>query len=158
MNTFGNTTIKATLVGEASGFLAAVKYPLAEEGQIISISIYLSPAVGDIRCAIYSDDAGAPNALQCETGIAATAVGWNVLATNTNPVLQPGNYWIAIQVTSDTSKFRTQAGSTNQGAYRAFAWAAFPNPFGTPDVYQDDDGSFYSSYNPIAERAFAQIF
>lgn len=158
MATFGNTAIKAGLNTGASGLIWAVKYALAEEGQITSISVYLGAVAGDIRHAIYSDNAGAPDALQCETNPATAAVGWNTINTITNPTLPPGNYWIATQVSSDTSEQRDQAGTTNQMAGASHAWGAFPDPFGTPYSYGDYDFSYYSTYTPSPEEGFAHVF
>jgi len=158
MATFGNTTIKPDPTYIMSGIIFGTKYPLAQEGQITSISVYLSAAAGDIRHAIYSDDAGAPDALQCETDPAAAAIGWNPLNTLTNPTLQPGDYWIVTQVSSDISEVRTTVGDPDQGFWLFRAWGAFPDPCPTPHFYVFSDHSNYSTYNPISERAFAHIF
>lgn len=158
MPTFGNTTIKAIAASSVRNYLLAFKYPLAEEGQITHISCYLSAAAGNIRHAIYSDNAGAPDALQCETDSAVAAIGWNTLPTLTNPILQPGDYWIVTLVSSNTSEFRYQAGDPNQEAYRAYAFAAFPDPFGVPTGYTNHDFSIYSTYSLVAIAGFASVF
>jgi len=157
---FGNQDIQNQGATNWATYLGASKYALSEEGQISSISLYLYAAAGNIRFAIYTDDAGAPDALQCETGIESAGVGWNTIDTTTNPTLPAGNYWLAWQVDSDTSNLSVLNGDANQHAYLSHAWGAFPDPFGTPDAYQAYAYSIYATYGapPPTVGGYAAIF
>lgn len=157
MPTFGNATLKTTNAAGQNGYLFAFKHSLTEAGKIDSISLYVLVAAGNIRLAIYSDSAGSPGALLCQTASQTAVEGWNTLIPTTLPTLAAGTYWLAFQVSSATLQIRYQAGAANQRAYRTFTYNAFPDPFGTPtlDAYTY---SIYATYTLPVVGGYAAIF
>lgn len=156
---FGNQEILDQGMIEWKGFVGASKYTLTEAGTIESLSLYLYVADGNVRYAIYSDDAGAPGALQCETPGREASSGWFEIDTETNPTLPAGTYWLAWQVFRDTVNISALDGDANQHAFIAHAWGDFPDPFGTPS-YDIHAYSIYATYTaaPPVVGGYAAIF
>lgn len=156
---FGNQSLEDKGFIDWAGYLGASKYTLGEEGQISSISLYLYAAAGNIRLAIYTDDGGAPDALQCESGIEGAGVGWNTIDTTTTPTLSAGTYWLAWQVDNVSTNISALDGDANQHAYVTHTWGAFPDPFGSPsyDIYAY---SIYATYGVPAPPVggYAAVF
>lgn len=157
MATFGNTNVEDTSTSGWQNYPGACKFTLSETAIIQSITLYVNAGYGDIRLAIYDDDAGDPGALQCETASEATDAGWNTLNTATNPTLSPGTYWLAWHIANDGENIRNKAGTSNQLAYRFHEYGAFPDPF-TPEWYADEEYSIYSTYTTTIVGGFTHIF
>lgn len=147
---FGNQSIENKNFTAWDGYVGASRYSLSEEGKVSSISIYLYAAVDSVRLAIYSDDAGAPDALKCQTTVEDAEVGWNTIDVVTQPTLEPGAYWLAWQVNNSATNVSALDGGASQHAYRSWAWGAFPNPFGSA-IYDAYAYSIYATYAPPPE-------
>lgn len=157
MPTFGNTSIKTETDADWAGYVLMCKFALSEEGTIATLHCYTELQTGDMRLAIYDDDAGAPKNVQCETGTQAVASGWNTLTPTTTPTLPAADYWLAVQLSYDGDSVHYQAGEASQFGYRAHEWGAFPDPVGPP-TYQNLDYSIYATYSVLVLAGFAGIF
>lgn len=158
MPTFGNTNIEDELSFDLTEAVYGSKFSLTEQGTIQTIHLYLYTAAGNLRLAIYNDNAGAPNELQCETNSEAASTGWNELTPTTTPTLSAGTYWICLQVDSSTSHLGEGSGDTNQTYGDNHTYGTFPDP-ATPDDYWDVVLSIYATYSvPTAEGGYTAIF
>lgn len=105
-----------------------------------------------VTCAIYTDNAGAPNALvadsaiQISSNISRNSAGWYTgTYSGTKPVLTPGNvYWLVALFTKDGSTYYA-AGGTNQQADLADT-LPFDDPFGGSPTYANSAMAIYVTY------------
>jgi hypothetical protein len=87
---------------------------------------------GNVKCAIYADNAGAPGALitAMNTGQAVTAGGWNTLNFTPTAIVNGTYYWLAICF--DTSgAAQAVDGGTMWWKSATYSTFTFPNPAGT---------------------------
>jgi len=90
--TFGKTSIGGSSARSSKGFVRGNKVPLSEGGNVTSIGVYLTGAVGNVRMAIYDDNNGSPRNLIAETPFKIMVEGWNI--HNISADLNPGTYWL----------------------------------------------------------------
>lgn len=158
MATFGTTSEAGTSTGGASTTLVATKYALSETAYTVSIHVY-TPTSGNVKGAIYSDNAGAPNALLVAQNTQAAATGgqWNTI-TISEISLSVGNYWVAIK--TDTNNMRAyKAGGASQAAYYGSDTYSnsFASTFPTPSGYQNNDYVCYVTYNTTPTSAIKTV-
>lgn len=150
--TFGKTTIGGlgawTVPDKKTGSL----YSLPVAATIYSISCYMAANIGtcSARTAIYSNNAGAPDALlavsQEITGI-DTTLAWRTFDLITPVELMPGDYWLVIHGGDGNWRWRYSDGNPNQNVSAADIYADGPSdPFGTPTAYSAFALSIYASY------------
>lgn len=157
MPVFGNESIKEEWDDAVNGYLNGTKYDLSEEGIIQSISLYLYTAAGNIRLAIYTDDAGAPGSLLCVTASTAASTGWNNLNTLTNPTLAAGTYWLVYQTDHADSHIGTEMGAANQLCWKSYAYAEYPETW-EPDEYAAWQETINATYTIPTVGGYTTIF
>lgn len=157
MPTFGNTNVEDEYHWDQTGIITGDKFALTEEGTIQSIHFYAYEGTGNMRLAIYDDDAGAPNALQCETNSEAISTGWNQLTPTTTPTLPAGDYWLCYQFDSATPNIALTPGAANQQYEEDQAYGAFPAT-ASPDRYWAYYDSIYATYAVPIVGGFAYVF
>jgi len=116
----------------ANVYIRTNKFTAEATGSCSEIRIYVM-GNGNVRVAIYQDNSGQPSNLLAESAsTAVTANQWNTVALTSALSLVSGTaYWLAQQEqTSSMAAGRVQAGAF-QMRYRAYSYAAFPNPIGT---------------------------
>lgn len=147
MATFGTTTAAGTTAGGLTQ-IAATLYPLSQPGTVTKLSVY-AEINGNAVGAIYSDNAGVPNALLVANNVGTAMVGgqFNDITVGSTH-LAAGNYWLAFMC--DTNSMRAFiAGGVNQAAYNLSTTygTAFPSTF--PAVTnQNNDYVSYATYTP----------
>jgi hypothetical protein len=140
LNGVGETTILPTPDNGNAGLICAQKVTLPTAGSLQSLSFYLTLAAGNIRLGLY--DASLRKV--AETCSSAAVPGWN-----TQPVapvdLQPGDYWLAYEVSSNSATFRKGNGGSLRVAPAAFGTmpAELPQTTSSESVHW----SFYMTVN-----------
>lgn len=124
----GNSTILPNLDAGAAHYINACRFQATESAGVVLLSMYLSgSAAGNMRMAIYTDNAGAPDALLAETSVTPCASGWNNLALPSAVNLTAGAYyWIAWQYDTASNNLCYASGSANQTFYMGYIFGAFP--------------------------------
>ena len=151
--TFGFTGVGGTQGDAAEGFAYLFKFTMTDNGYVTKISVYENGKFGvdfiQSRASIYSDNAGAPDALLAQSSditVSGTA-GWNDYTISTS--LTVGTYWLGIVDKSAGSDiiYYFDAGSTNQRAEDQLTGDAYNNPC-TPEGwgYADEKASIYATY------------
>ena len=80
-----------------SSEIMASKFNLAEDGTVDSLAVYiLGVTTGRIKLALYTDNAGLPDALLTSSGQFTGLTGWNT-ADVADVHLTAGTYWIAVK-------------------------------------------------------------
>ena len=168
MANFGRDTIGgigATLTADWKKF---TKFTAPSDiGEVDSISAYLNRTVTGgqyaVKGGIYTDNAGAPDALVPNSEIVIVAniarnnPQWYSIDYPTKPVLTPSAvYWIGVLTKKNIQTFY-DAGGTNQMALRADSYGIMDDPFGEPAGYGDQEHSFYASYTTGPSTGFNKL-
>ncbi|MBI3931310.1 MAG: hypothetical protein HY325_04740 [Chloroflexi bacterium] len=150
--TFGYTTIGGTSQLVFNDNKRGSKFTLSETGRVQSLTFYGSTGGGAqspfvVKMMVYSDSAGAPNALlgtTAEITISSTDQ-WRT-ASFTSPIsLAAGSYWLVNHHGTRVDMFY-DTGTTNQAAANADTYSDGPSdPFGTP-TYTARQYSIYATY------------
>jgi len=96
-----------------------------------------STLAGNVKCALYADNAGEPGALitAMNTGQAVTAGQWNTLSFTSTPITNGVTYWLAVntQGSPDYQQVLAKTGATAYTRYKAVTYSTFtfPDPAGT---------------------------
>ena len=133
----GNQTVQPAPVIIPQGRAAAYQYVASQSGLASRIRVYVDDGStsGQLRAALYSDQAGAPGAILAQGSI-VPAAGWNTIALPPTFVLGGGRYWLAVlspsgalatrqASASGTSADGTSAGGSSQLSLQG-TLAAFP--------------------------------
>jgi hypothetical protein len=109
-------------------------------GTLTKIEYYLNDTTptGNAGLAVYADNSGSPGALLYGSGQITLVNGWNVISGLSLAVTNGTWYWLTYLMQNDNTN-RYSVGASNSMAYRAYTWAAFPNPFGTPGGWTNQD-------------------
>ena len=118
-------------------------------GTFSSVSFY-SHAVGNVRLAIFSDNAGVPNTKQWESGdVPVTASAWTTVnisaGTPTSLSLTAGTYWLVWQWNSAANGPSYTAGAANTGNYVIQSYGAFPATW-SGGTASTENWSVYATY------------
>lgn len=146
MATFGNTNedVNNGSTGLTPEFLMVCKYTLTENGYISKLSIYTKIDVGlsfNMKGVIYSDNSGAPNALQGSasnvTNVNSTTLAWYDLNFSSVISLTAGVYWLGVVGQSDWGGNQFAVGTTNQYAYviNSDYYTSVPSTFPEPHTW-----------------------
>lgn len=131
------------------GYAKATKAVLGTNGTFSSVSFY-SHAAGNVRLAIFSDNAGVPNTKRWESGdVAVSASAWTTVnissGTPTSLVLTAGTYWLAWQWNSAASGPSYTAGAANTGNFIIQSYGAFPSSW-SGGTASTENWSMYATY------------
>jgi len=141
VSTGGSITLGDPAQGPSSGGfsgITAVKATLSQSGTLQSISIWLASGTGtgvNYLLGIYDATAsgGLAGNLIATTAVQQSVAGLVTIPTTTNPVLAPGDYWIAIQNDAGglSACYLNPAPGGNVGEwYNPQGWTgALANPF-----------------------------
>lgn len=156
MPNFGNTVAPTTSARAVSSKeQIATQAILSEPGIALSISWYLSQTLSSAQLAtmaLWADASGVPGPLVAEG--APTSVpgglgaGWLNFPLTTNPLLEPGLYWIGAycDVVSAQILYKLDVGGATELAFNATAITTGPtDPFG-PVTYLTDVMGIYVNY------------
>ncbi|HRU38576.1 MAG TPA: hypothetical protein P5511_01765, partial [Candidatus Goldiibacteriota bacterium] len=108
-------------------FIGATRYQMHENGYVFNMSAYV-PVIngGNIRMAVYADNAGEPGNIIFQTGEITAVTGWNTADIN-NPVhLEKGRYWLAVQVSNTGTAVDADSSAGLSSRTFAMAYSAFP--------------------------------
>lgn len=147
---FGNNTV-GTGGNQLEGLYVASEYGLAQPALVYSLSLYIELGLGQVRVAIYANNAGLPGALIVQSQPQAEQAGWNMIHI-TPTYLPPGNYWLAYQFSgSDLAATYYTSGSPSGVYVNAPSFGNFPSSFPLTGVYSyNANWCFYASYCPVA--------
>lgn len=132
----------------------ACKFTLSEDGDVDSIYVWCKTGGGgspgdNWRGVIYSDNSGAPDALQgtSNEGPVDGSLQWQGIDFPSSVSLTAGTYWLGlIQNTKIDCYFET--GSTDQYGHNSDTYSDGPeDPFGTP-TYTSQQMAVYVYYTP----------
>jgi uncharacterized protein (DUF2141 family) len=135
----------SSLAAAATIWANAVTLATAETATAISLS-FSAPVSGQVRFAIYNDNAAYPGNLVVETSPQnITASQWNS-ASLPNVFLPAGTYWLAFQF-SNTSYINYNS-SGGLLKFIAHAYGVFPDTFPASGSSAASDASFYITTCP----------
>ena len=124
----GQTTADTGVAGSWSGWIYTTPFTAVSTATVTKVGINVGTAAGNIMVAIYSDSSG-PSTLLGQSASTQSLSGWNDLPLVSTVSVSVGvTYWFALQASSATLAIHYAKPSTY---YTSFAYAAFPNPFGT---------------------------
>lgn len=115
--TFGESSVLETTHQATELFVT--KATLGSHTRMLQrLSIYVEEPAGSIRLGIYdaTGEGGAPGKLLAETPLFTAGVGWNHQPIPARLSLPAGDYWLAHQATSGSTKARK---STTAGSYHS---------------------------------------
>lgn len=158
MATFGYTSIGGSSWGTEDNKQRACKFTLSEDGVVTQISNYCKTvwAASVMKCAIYSDDTGAPNALMgttSETNLTQDTLQWWDFSCNIS--LSAGTYWLVSWTASIPTGYYDE-GAASQSKRATHAYGDWQDPFGATDETQDRQMSIYATYT--ASGSGMQLF
>lgn len=152
--TFGKTTVGALSAASGSNVLHAERKELLEDGNVTSLTIYVGSPIttSKLKMAIYADSSGVPGALLAVTEekvVVAGFEGWLTFNLLTPTPLTAGFYWLSWWDESGKDYWRDFVPITGNMLYRRVTYDTFPDPFGTPDDWLDnEEHSLYGTYTP----------
>lgn len=151
--TFGKTDVGGSTGGLGGDYKSAAKYNMPVSGNVSKITAYTHAVSGttNIKGMIYSDNSGAPDALQSPVSGAVnvnTTPAWEEFSFSPPIALSSGDWWLGQILDNDATGY-FDAGGTNQQAYNADTYSDNPaDPFGSP-TYADNAVSVYATYVTI---------
>lgn len=158
MADFGKTTIGGTSEALAIDDKRACKFTAPGDiGELDSITVYANRtgtgAAYAIRGGVYTDNAGAPDALVANSAIeisakiARNAPAWYPVSYVTKPTLSPSTvYWLVVQAAkASLTYFDTGAAGQEKDADDAYS-DGLENPFGAVNNTHAHELSIYVSY------------
>jgi hypothetical protein len=149
VGSFGKTTVGSSSDSTGgSNYVVSCKYTMPESGSITTITAYIQSHDGTAhngKAALYADNAGVPGAKLVESSeVSISSLGWYTFTVSYTNTQGSSNFWLAITVQNGW-RYRYNAGSSNQEAYRAYAYPNFPNPY-SPQGYHAFAMSIYANY------------
>jgi hypothetical protein len=130
----GNSAVASNSLDAIDGLLMWQKVDLPATLALQAINVYISAGSGSWRAAIYRDGPNKPGQLIVQSAaLTAAAPVWN-RAPLASPALEPGAYWLGLQVSSPSlaGRYRGNGGTV------AFAEAPFGAfPLNAPPVSRD---------------------
>jgi hypothetical protein len=159
---FGYETKGGSQAYTTGAYIVGSKFYCPESGTAQSITVYLTYYAGytsKIKCAIYSDNNGYPNALVGYTEEWTVTEGydnWKTFNIVNGGSLSAGYYWIVFW--SNTRIYYYQDnGDTNQKTLKAATYDGFPNPLpsgGTQSAYKVSIYCTYTTGGGVQEYSF----
>lgn len=155
---FGNTTTGTATDNDDNGRLEAGLYSSGVNGNVISLSVYMTCPISaspnnQFRMGLFTNNAGTPGTLLTQSSATTLVNGWNAVSVSPTAVTSGTSYWI-VYFTNGTATnqncFRTTTGGgTNVGTWTnsGQTWGPLPstwpgNASGTPT---NDLPAFYAT-------------
>jgi len=134
ISTFGygvGINANALSVGNPYGNIIAAQFTSSFSGILSNMSVYLGAVNGhNVRVAVYSDNASAPNALLDESASTAmTTDGWQTITGFNISISANTKYWLAFQVDSALVADYYSPGPPYLSTATAQAYDVFPDTF-----------------------------
>lgn len=154
---FGKTTIGASYETITPNEKMGCKFNLSSssEVELRQITVYLTGSPGAVaHCAIYSDNAGAPNAKIADADHTATIreANWHTFHFSDVQLSQNNDFWLVINISGGACYYYYDSGTSNQTAENADTPPP-DDPFGTP-TYNNRSVSIYASYHVFSWNKF----
>lgn len=154
MAIFGdNSIVGHASNSEVANYKYACRFELIEDGTVSKITSYNSSASGTraMIAGIYSDNAGAPDALKGTTDVTSitTTAAWRDFNFAVAVSLTAGFYWLTV-LCGQVYNVWQMAGAVNQQADCSDTYVGgFADPFdGATLTYYDNTQSIYATYTP----------
>ncbi len=146
----GDDTIATDGSVWAENYNVAVKFTAAGTGSMNEFRVK-GAVNGDIKVAIYADNAGSPGALLNSTGSVAVVIGANTIVFPSTGLTSGTAYWLAFNQNTGYRTVATKTSGTTPTAYKVLSYAStFPNPFGTPDGTSSSYNTAVAGYSVAA--------
>jgi fibronectin type 3 domain-containing protein len=151
-STFGKTTIGPNSDSTGgSNYVVACRYTMPESGSITKITAYIQSYDGaphNGKAALYTDSAGVPGAKLAESSeVSISSLNWYDFPISYVNTQGSRDLWLAITVQNGW-RYKYDAGSSNQEAYRSYTYPNFPDP-STPQGYHAFAMSIYATYTTV---------
>jgi hypothetical protein len=153
----------STSEGSQVGYVRAYRITASANGVLQTISVNVQSSAGNIRLAIYDDDAGhlKPAALIWESSSTASSSGWKDFSVSgTHNIVATNNYWIAIQANDNgfASYMDASCEGTCKGSYYVFSYNPFDASWsGSSTQNSGSSYNFRMTYAPSNLAPFVQI-
>lgn len=99
-------------------------------GTITTIRLKAKSSI-NVKAAIYSDNAGSPDARLAYSGSTPVVSGWNVLQLNTQVLLAAADYWLVFHAETANQLWRLATGGTSKYKGGTVYSTEFPATAGT---------------------------
>src|SRR6516225_5516911 len=154
--TMGITSVGPTVDSGNAGLILAQSASLTQKATLKSLSFYIGTVSGSCDLALYNASVanGSPGALLAVSGPFTPVSGWNTV-TMSPVVLNPGSYWLAYEVSSNSMTFDVQ-NSSGTLAWGNQAFGTFPSSFPTSINRQTGGWSLYATLAPTSAPTPAQ--
>jgi hypothetical protein len=124
---------------------------MPESGSITKITAYIQSYDGaphNGKAALYTDSAGVPGAKLAESSeVSISSLNWYDFPISYVNTQGSRDLWLAITVQNGW-RYKYDAGSSNQEAYRSYTYPNFPDP-STPQGYHAFAMSIYATYTTV---------
>jgi hypothetical protein len=116
---------------EGANYFLLTRFQAVASGPMSEFRVK-SNANGNVKCALYQDNAGEPGALitAMNTGQAVTAGGWNTLNFTSTSITSGTYYWLAICFDTGGA-VQYISGGTWRGKSATYSTFTFPDPAGS---------------------------
>ena len=151
--TMGITSVGPTVDSGNAGLILAQSASLTQTATLKSLSFYIGTVSGSFDLALYdaSGANGSPGALLVVSGPFTPVSGWNTV-TMSPVVLNPGSYWLAYEVSSNSMTFNVE-NSSGTLVWDNQAFGTFPSSLPTSINRQTGGWSFYATLVPQATNS-----
>lgn len=144
--TLGNTSVLSGTDSNMANYLVAYRVGLGQAAVVKSLNIDVKTASGNMVLGLYSDASGKPGSLLAQTGAFAAVAGWNSAAvTNQSVALEPGDYWLCMEATSNTLVLAAQSSGGTHAYAGGWTYGTLPATFPTLSGTGAWQYSFYAS-------------
>jgi len=148
--TMGITSVGPRVDSGNAGLILAQSASLTQTATLKSLSFYIGTVSGYFDLALYdaSGANGSPGALLAVRGPFTAVSGWNTV-TMSPVVLNPGSYWLAYEVSSNSMTFNVE-NSSGTLVWGNQAFGTFPSSSPTSINRQTGGWSFYATLVPTS--------
>jgi len=141
----GDTTVLANDDTVSGNTMIAQSATLGQSATVMSMSIYVPTAAGNVRMGIYDSTGpgGGPGGLLAYTGELVLASGWNSANVVSPVFLSTGTYWLTYLPSSNSAHFRRTG--TGSAKYYSYTYGTLPSQFSTTPISVTEHWSFYAT-------------
>jgi hypothetical protein len=143
--TIGESNILSIDGNGVANLLVAQQATLGQSATILSMSVYITTAGGNLRLGIYDATGpnGGPGQLKAQTAAFTPTSGWNTQNVVSQVSLPAGNYWLALLPSSNSLGFRVAL--TGSAKYYSYSYQALPATFSTSPMSETGHCSLYAT-------------
>src|SRR5262249_7069780 len=120
---------------------------LAMAGQLVSVSLYVKTASGNVILGVYdaSGPDGGPGALLAQTASTAATMGWMTVPVTTPTTLNAGKYWLAFASDDNNLVYERAGDGTGNLATTQNTFGPLPMTFDDMPNTDTDHWSIYAT-------------